>query len=85
MTTVTATELKNRIGETLDEVQFQKKRIILERKGRPAAAIVPIADLRLLEELEDKLDVEEIERVLADPDEEWTPLAEVLDEAERLP
>jgi len=85
MTTVSATELKNRIGETLDEVQFRNSRVILARRGRPAAAIIPIADLRLLEELEDRLDAEEIERVLADPDEEWTSLADVLAEAESLP
>ena len=85
MTTVSATELKNRIGETLDEVQFRNSRVILARRGRPAAAIIPIADLRLLEELEDRLDAEEIERVLADPEEEWTSLADVLAEAESLP
>lgn len=85
MTKVTATALKNRIGETLNEVEFRGERVILQRKGRPAAAIIPIADLRLLEELEDRLDVEEIEGVLADPNEEWTPLEEVLAESERLP
>jgi prevent-host-death family protein len=85
MTTLTATELKNRIGEALNEVEFRHQRVILERKGRPAAALIPISDLRLLEGLEDRLDVEEIKRVLADPDEEWTPLEEVLAESERLP
>ena len=85
MTKVTATALKNRIGETLNDVEFRGERVILERKGRPAAAIIPIADLRLLEALEDRLDVEEIERVLADPNEQWTPLEEVLAESERRP
>ena len=85
MTKLTATALKNRIGETLNDVEFRGDRVILERKGRPAAAIIPIADLRLLEALEDRLDVEEIERVLSDRDEEWTPLEEVLAESERLP
>jgi len=85
MTTVTATALKNRIGETLNEVEFRGERVILERKGRPAAAIIPIADLRLLEEFEDRLDVEEIERVLADPNEEWLSLEEAIAESERLP
>ena len=61
------------------------KRVILARRGRPAAAIIPIADLRLLEELEDRLDVEEIERVLADPNEEWSSLEDVLAESEQLP
>lgn len=85
MDTVTATELKNRVGDTLNEVEFRGKRVILARRGRPAAAIIPIADLRLLEELEDRLDVEEIERVLADPSEEWSSLEDVLAESERLP
>ena len=85
MTKLTATGLKNRIGETLNDVEFRRERVILERRGRPAAAIVPISDLRLLEALEDRLDIEEAERVLADPDQEWTPLEDVLAESERLP
>jgi prevent-host-death family protein len=79
MTTVTAGRLKNVIGEVLNKVQFKGERVILSRKGQPAAAIIPIADLRLLEELEDRLDVEEIERVLADKEDEWL----TLEEAER--
>jgi prevent-host-death family protein len=79
MTTVTAGRLKNVIGEVLNKVQFKGERVILSRKGQPAAAIIPIADLRLLEELEDRLDVEEIERVLADKGDEWL----TLEEAER--
>ncbi len=79
MTTVTAGRLKNVIGEVLNKVQFNGERVILSRKGEPAAAIIPIADLRLLEELEDRLDVEEIERVLADKSDEWL----TVEEAER--
>jgi prevent-host-death family protein len=82
---LTATALKNRIGATLNEVEFRGERVILQRQGRLAAAIIPIADLRLLEELEDRMDVEEIERVLADPNEKWYSLEEVLAESERLP
>jgi prevent-host-death family protein len=85
MDTLTATQLRNRIGETLNEVEFRGKRVILARRGRPAAAIIPVADLRLLEELEDGLDVEGIEPVLADESEEWTSLEDVLAESERLP
>jgi prevent-host-death family protein len=85
MTTVTATQLKNRIGEMLDNVQFRGERVILARKGKPAAAVIPIADLQWLQELEDRLDAADIERVLADPSEEWTPIADVLAEIERRP
>ena len=74
MLTVTATRLKNVIGELLNQVQFRGERVTLMRKGKPAAAIIPIDDLRLLEELEDRLDVAEIERILADTSDELVPL-----------
>jgi len=74
MESVTAARLKNVIGEVLNQVQFRGERITLTRKGRPAAAIIPIADLRLLEEVEDRMDVEEIERILADETDEWVSL-----------
>ena len=74
MQSVTAARLKNVIGEVLNQVQFRGERITLTRKGQPAAAIIPIADLRLLEELDDRMDVEEIERILADESDEWVGL-----------
>jgi prevent-host-death family protein len=77
MTTLTATALRNRIGATLNDVEFRGERVVLERQGRPAAALIPIEDLRLLERLEDELDVREAERVLSDPNEEWLTLEEV--------
>ena len=76
MERLSATALKNRIGATLNGVEFQGQRVVLERQGRPAAAIVSIEDLRLLEILEDRLDAEEIERILSDPDEGWLSAAE---------
>ena len=85
MTTVTATQLRNVIGSILNQVQFKGERVILQRQGKPAAALIPMEDLRLLEELEDRMDIEEIERAMADPNEEWTSLEELLAESERLP
>ncbi len=79
MTTVSATDLKNRIGETLNDVEFRGERVILRRKGRPVGAIIPMEDLALLEKIEDELDAREIERVLADGSAEWL----TLEEAER--
>ena len=68
MTTVTATQLKNRIGEMLDDVQFRGERVILARKGKPAAAVISIEDLEFLEELEDRLDAAEADEAANDPD-----------------
>lgn len=85
MTTITATQLRNVIGSVLNEVQFRGERVILQRQGKPAAALIPIEDLRLLEELEDRTDAELVERVLANPDEKWTPVEDLLAESERQP
>jgi prevent-host-death family protein len=76
MTTITATRLRNVIGSVLNDVQFKGERVILNRQGKPAAALIPIEDLQLLEELEDRMDIEEIERVMADPHTEWLTLEE---------
>jgi len=76
METITAARLKNVIGEVLNQVQFRGARVTLTRKGQPAAAIIPIEDLRLLEMLEDRLDAEGIERILADKADGWVSLEE---------
>ncbi|MGI8783817.1 MAG: prevent-host-death family protein [Acidobacteriota bacterium] len=46
-----------------------KERVILTRRGKKLAAVVPIEDVKILEELEDRIDLEEAERILADPKE----------------
>jgi hypothetical protein len=48
-------------------------------KQQPPAVIIPVAALRLLEEAEDRMDAEEIERLLADREDGFL----TLDEAEQ--
>jgi hypothetical protein len=66
MSRTTATRTSNRLDGTLDRLR-SGQRIVL-RKGRKAvAAVVSMEDLRLLEELDDRLDVAEAHKRLADP------------------
>jgi|SRR5450759_3561851 hypothetical protein len=68
----TAARTPNRIDGTLDRLRLGQ-RIVL-RKGRKAvAAVVSMEDLRLLEELDDRLDVTEARKRLADPNEVPVP------------
>jgi prevent-host-death family protein len=60
-----ATKAKHAWSETLDRVRHDRERIILKRHGKPHAALVPIEDLRLLEEIEQRMDVEQARKVLA--------------------
>ena len=55
----------------LQQVTVKKQRLIVRRKGRAVAAVVPMRDLRLLEkmweQLEDESDIEYARKMLADP------------------
>lgn len=55
------TELRDTLGDVLDRAEHQGERTIVRRLGKDAAAIIPVADLRLferlLEEAEDRRDV----------------------------
>jgi prevent-host-death family protein len=59
MTRIDATHLARNLGETTERVA-DGERIVVQRHGRPRFAMVPYADLQLLEELEDKIDLEEV-------------------------
>lgn len=64
-----ATEVRQEFADTLDRVRFGKERIILHCDGKPVAALVPIEDFELFEQMEDDLDIAEAKRILADPSE----------------
>lgn len=57
-------------GSVVNRVAFGHERIVLERRGKPMAALIPMEDLRLLERLieeeEDRIDVEEARKALAE-------------------
>jgi prevent-host-death family protein len=48
MRTVTALEVRARFGQIIDEAAAGE-RIVIERAGQPVAAIVPLADLALVD------------------------------------
>ena len=52
---------------TVNRVAFGGERVVLTRHGRRVAAVVPIADLELLEQLEDAADLDDVRAALADP------------------
>jgi prevent-host-death family protein len=47
------------LSDTLNRVSYGKERIVIRRHGKEIAALVPMEDLAFLEELEDRLDLEE--------------------------
>lgn len=53
------------------------ERVIVRRGKKPVAAVVSIADLRLLEDLEDRYDISVSLARLANPKEKRIPYAEI--------
>jgi hypothetical protein len=68
MSRAASPKTSNRIDGTLDRLR-QGQRIVLKKGRKAVAAVVSMEDLRLLEKLEDQLDVEIARKRLADPNE----------------
>jgi len=64
MTRLTASAVREEFSETLNRVAYKGERIILERRGKDVAALVPVEDLELLERLEDHMDLEAARKAL---------------------
>lgn len=56
------------LGEVVDRVGREGERIVVTRHGRPVAAVIPVEDLDLLEDLEDARDAADITHALAEDD-----------------
>ena len=78
MSEITTTEARGDFASLVNRAAFGKERIILTRRGKELAAVIPVEDLALLEALEDQLDIEEARKALADPENrERIPLEQV--------
>ncbi|HYN80455.1 MAG TPA: type II toxin-antitoxin system Phd/YefM family antitoxin [Gemmatimonadaceae bacterium] len=66
MTRLPATEARIRFAELVNDVAFGGERVVLQRHGKDIAAVVPIEDLALLEELEDRIDLDAARKALRD-------------------
>jgi prevent-host-death family protein len=66
MTRVAASKVREEFADTLNRVAFGHERIVLNRRGKDLAALVPVEDLKLIEELEDKRDAAAARKALAD-------------------
>ena len=69
-------EARKQFSEILNRVAYAKERVVLTRRGKPLAAVVPIEDIEALEAMEDRIDIEESDKVLA-RNEEMVPFEEI--------
>jgi PHD/YefM family antitoxin component YafN of YafNO toxin-antitoxin module len=80
MTRASTQKRQETFSHSLSRVVTKRERVVLHRRGKAVAALIPLEDLALLEELEDRLDVQEAVRRLADPNDKAVPYEQVRQE-----
>ena len=66
MPRVSTSEVRQRFADTLNRVAYGRERIVLQRRGKDVAALIPVDDLAALEAMEDRLDVAAAKDALAE-------------------
>ena len=64
MSKVAVIDARKDLADILNRAAYGKERVVLTRRGKDVAAIVPMDDLAILEALEDHMDVTESEKIL---------------------
>jgi prevent-host-death family protein len=79
MPTFSASEAREQLPELMNRVAYGKERIILTRRDKKIAAIIPIEDLKALEAAEDLIDIEQSQDLLLrlKEEEDFIPWEEV--------
>ena len=72
MSSMSLMKARDRLSALVKRAASEKERVVLTVRGRELAALVPIEDLRLLEELEDRLDLDDARAALAEARKEGT-------------
>jgi prevent-host-death family protein len=65
---VGVSEARESFAELVNRAAYGGERVLVSRRGRPIAAIVPIADVEFMERMEDALDQQAARAALADPE-----------------
>jgi antitoxin (DNA-binding transcriptional repressor) of toxin-antitoxin stability system len=66
MTELPVTQARKQWSDLLNQVAFKGERVLLRRNGKTIAALVPPADVDVLEALEDRIDLEDALRRSSD-------------------
>jgi len=79
--TLNSTNARENLSDILNRVAYAKDRVRITRRGKVVAAVVPIEDLELIEQIEDQIDIREARKALADARKHGTvPLSQIRDE-----
>lgn len=72
MSELSIAEAREQFPEVINRAAYGKERVIVTRRGKPLAAIVPIEDIEAMEAIEDQIDLEGAAKARAEAKEKGT-------------
>ncbi len=72
MVQIPTVKARDEFSDLVNRVAYGKERVVLTRRGKPLAAVVPLEDVELLERLEDRIDLDEARAALAEARDDGT-------------
>jgi prevent-host-death family protein len=64
---LTTSRARTEFADILNRAAYAGERVILHRHKKPVAAVVPIEDLEILEQIEDRADLDEARKRFQEP------------------
>ena len=66
-TTISTADARKHCADIVNKVAYGNEPIILTRRGQEVAALVSMDELELLQQIEDRIDIEDAKKALAEP------------------
>jgi len=67
LTTISTADARKHFADIVNKVAYGKEPIILTRRGQEVAALVSMDELELLQQIEDRIDIEDAKKALVEP------------------
>ena len=64
---ITTADVRKKLSNIINRVAFGEESFVLTRRGEPVAALVSLKELKLLQEMEDQIDIEDAWKAKKEP------------------
>lgn len=71
---IASSAARSEFADIVNRAAYAGERVIVHRRKKPVAAVVPLSDLELLEELENRIDLEDARKRLKEPTVPWSKI-----------
>ena len=66
MNTISTADARKDFADIINQVSYGSEQILLTRRGKEVAAIVSVEELKLLQKIEDYIDIEDAQKSLSE-------------------